>query len=68
MQQETKQPEDAPDGGTSLERLEESAHVLRAQQGETQAFAWLIARHERPLLYYLRRFIPEPESALDVHQ
>jgi RNA polymerase sigma factor (sigma-70 family) len=68
MQRQIKQPEEPAQEATSLERLEESAQVLRAQQGDAQAFAWLIARHERPLLYYLRRFISEPEAALDVHQ
>jgi RNA polymerase sigma-70 factor (ECF subfamily) len=54
--------------GDPLERVAEAAHVLRAQQGDTESFTWLMVRHERPLLYYLRRFIAQPEAALDVHQ
>jgi RNA polymerase sigma-70 factor, ECF subfamily len=55
-------------GSDSSDRLEESIHVLRARQGEAEAFNWLMARHERPLLYYIRRLIPRPDDALDVHQ
>jgi RNA polymerase sigma-70 factor, ECF subfamily len=52
----------------SVDRLEESFQVLRAKAGDTLAFTWLMTRHERPLLYYLRRFVGRPEDALDVHQ
>jgi RNA polymerase sigma-70 factor (ECF subfamily) len=52
----------------SLERVEEAIWVLRARAGDSEAFAWLMAGHERPLLYYLRRFIAQPEAALDAHQ
>jgi len=52
----------------ALDRLEESVQVLRAKAGDAQAFTWLMTRHERTLLYYLRRFIAQPETALDVHQ
>jgi RNA polymerase sigma-70 factor (ECF subfamily) len=52
----------------SLDRLEESIQVLRAKEGDAGAFTWLMARHERPVLYYIRRLIAQPEDALDVHQ
>ena len=51
-----------------LDRLEETLWVIQARDGSTEAFEQLIARHERPLLYYLRRLIQPPEAALDAHQ
>ncbi len=52
----------------SPERIEEALWVLRAREGDPQAFARLMSRHERPLLYYLRRLISQPDAALDAHQ
>jgi RNA polymerase sigma-70 factor (ECF subfamily) len=50
--------------------MEESERVLviRAQQGRSDAFARLMARHERPLLYYLRRHVGDLERARDISQ
>ncbi len=51
-----------------LDRLQETLWVAQAREGDANAFACLVARHERPLYYYLRRFIPQPEAALDAYQ
>src|SRR6185503_753910 len=51
-----------------LDRLEEALWVAQAQAGDTDAFLQLIKRYERPLLYYLRRLVPNGDSALDLHQ
>ena len=51
-----------------LARLEEAIWVSEAQAGDADAFVRLLNRHERPLLYYLRRFVPNADDALDVHQ
>lgn len=52
----------------AFQRLEERVWVLQAQAGDQEAFVRLMERHERPVLYYLRRFIARPEVALDAHQ
>ena len=52
----------------ALDRCEETLWVIRAREGNAEAFDRLMARHERPLLYYLRRFIGQTEAALDAHQ
>jgi RNA polymerase sigma-70 factor, ECF subfamily len=51
-----------------LERLEELVWVAEAREGSAEAFARLLERYERRLLYYLRRLIPQGDAALDVHQ
>src|SRR5882672_10349933 len=51
-----------------LARLEEALWVSEAQSGDTEAFVHLLNRHERPLLYYLRRLVPNADDALDLHQ
>jgi len=51
-----------------LDRLEETLWVIQARAGQAEAFGRLVALHERPLFYYLRRFIRQPEAALDAHQ
>ncbi len=60
-------------GGTGspeqkLARLEEALWVSEAQAGDVDAFVRLLNRHQKPLLYYLRRLIPNSEDALDLHQ
>ena len=52
----------------SPERIEEALWVLRAREGDSEAFGRLMSRHERSVLYYLRRFISQPDAALDAHQ
>ena len=42
--------------------------VIRAQQRRTDAFERLMALHERPLLYYIRRQLGDADRALDVSQ
>jgi RNA polymerase sigma-70 factor, ECF subfamily len=51
-----------------LLRLEEAVWVAQAQSGDAGAFVLLMKRHERPLLYYLRRLVPKGDGALDIHQ
>jgi RNA polymerase sigma-70 factor (ECF subfamily) len=51
-----------------LARLEEAIWVSEAQAGDADAFVRLLHRHERPLLYYLRRLVPNADDALDLHQ
>ena len=52
----------------ALERLEETLWVIQARSGDAGAFAHLLALHERALFYYLRRFIRQPDAALDAYQ
>lgn len=51
-----------------LARLEEALWVTEAQAGDADAFVRLVTRHEKPLLYYLRRLIPNADDARDLHQ
>lgn len=51
-----------------LERTRELLHVIMAQQGEPDAFRWLVDRYERRLLYFIRRTVDDPDRALDVLQ
>jgi len=51
-----------------LARLEEALWVTEAQAGDADAFVRLLHRHEKPLLYYLRRLVPSAHDALDLHQ
>ena len=51
-----------------LNRIEEQLWVLRAQQGDAQAFQCLVARYERQLLYYLTQFTNDPWQSADVLQ
>jgi RNA polymerase sigma-70 factor (ECF subfamily) len=51
-----------------LARLEEALWVTEAQAGDADAFVRLLNRHEKPLLYYLRRLVPNSDDALDLHQ
>src|SRR5262245_23181052 len=51
-----------------LDRLEEVLWVTEAQAGKTDSFVRLMSRYEKPILYYLRRLVPEGEFALDLHQ
>src|SRR6266481_3442256 len=51
-----------------LARLEETLWVTQAQAGDSDAFVRLLNRHEKPLLYYLRRLVPNSDDALDLHQ
>ncbi|MGE3316841.1 MAG: sigma-70 family RNA polymerase sigma factor, partial [Planctomycetaceae bacterium] len=51
-----------------LQRASEMLHVLRAQRGESEAFRALVDSYERRLLYFVRRFVDDPDRALDVLQ
>jgi len=42
--------------------------VMRCQQHDAQAAGELVARFERPLLYYLRRLVSSEADALDLYQ
>ena len=61
-----KDATDSPE--RKLARLEEALWVMEAQAGSADAFARLVMRYEKPLLYYLRRFAPSGDAALDLHQ
>jgi RNA polymerase sigma-70 factor (ECF subfamily) len=52
----------------TLARLEEALWVTQAQAGDPDAFVRLLNRYEKPLLYYLRRLVPNTDDALDLHQ
>jgi RNA polymerase sigma-70 factor (ECF subfamily) len=51
-----------------LRQWEEAAFVLRAQEGDGEAFRTLIESYDRRLLYYIRRVLGEGEEAFDVLQ
>jgi RNA polymerase sigma-70 factor, ECF subfamily len=51
-----------------LERTRELLHVIMAQQGEPEAFRWLVDRYEQRLLYFIRRSVADTDRALDVLQ
>jgi RNA polymerase sigma-70 factor, ECF subfamily len=51
-----------------VDRLRERFLVRQFQRGNTDAFLALVRRHERRLLFLLRRFERDPEHALDVLQ
>jgi RNA polymerase sigma-70 factor, ECF subfamily len=61
-------PGDTASPEQKLARLEEALWVTEAQAGDTDAFVRLLNRHEKPLLYYLRRLVPNADDALDLHQ
>jgi RNA polymerase sigma-70 factor, ECF subfamily len=46
----------------------DEALMAAYQQGDLRAFATLVARHERPLWNYLRRFVKEATTAEDLLQ
>lgn len=52
----------------SQREIEEQLLVRLAQQGDDEAFAQLINRYDRRLLYYVRRLLAETDSAFDVMQ
>jgi RNA polymerase sigma-70 factor (ECF subfamily) len=47
---------------------QEKAWVLRAQQGDAAAFRSLVDAYDRRLLYFVLRFLPDADRALDVMQ
>jgi RNA polymerase sigma-70 factor, ECF subfamily len=49
-------------------RSNEELMFAYQQHGDLAAFAELVARHERPLWNYLRRFVRDPEAAEDLLQ
>ncbi|MDB6131629.1 MAG: rpoE 12 [Verrucomicrobiales bacterium] len=55
-------------GEEKLARMEEVVWVTQAKLNDSDAFGRLMARYERPLFYFLRKLVPEGESALDLHQ
>jgi RNA polymerase sigma factor (sigma-70 family) len=63
-------PETKPQAGSvaGVGRIEEEIWVLQAQRGDEEAFAQLMDRYDRKLVYYLMRFTARPELALDVAQ
>src|SRR5262245_41502859 len=51
-----------------VSRDEERAWVVRAARGDATAFRWLVDRYDRRLLYFVLRFLPDADRALDVLQ
>src|SRR5436305_5538759 len=51
-----------------VSREQEYALVVRAQRGDTGAFRALVDQYDRRLLYFVLRFLPDAERALDVLQ
>lgn len=49
-------------------QAQERAWVLRAQQGDADAFRHLVDAYDRRLLYFVLRFLPDADRALDVMQ
>lgn len=68
MNVETEQAVMARPDAETLDRIQERLWVLRAKTGDAEAFGQLLARHEQPLIYFLRRLIPRAEDVLDAHQ
>src|SRR6476620_292820 len=62
--QECRKVEPAKD----LERLETEVCVLRAQDGDADAFRRLVLLYEGRLLYFIRRMVQDADRALDVLQ
>ena len=54
--------------GDEIEQLEECLEVLRARQGDADAFGRLVGRYERRVLYFILRFTDDADQALDVLQ
>ncbi len=50
------------------DRLYQELLVVRCQLGEREALEELVGRWERPLLFYLRRFVPDGQDPLQVLQ
>lgn len=48
--------------------MQEQLWVLKAQQGDHEAFQSLVSEYDRRLFYFLMRFTNRPEEALDVLQ
>src|SRR5262249_40247517 len=46
----------------------ERSWVLRAQRGDADAFRCLVDAYDRRLLYFVLRFLPDADRALDVMQ
>lgn len=56
------------DSAEQLGKHQEHLRVLRAQQRDPEAFRRLVDAYEGRLLYFIRRFVNDPEDALDVLQ
>ena len=52
----------------SIRETQEALCVVRAQQGDRDAFANLVDTYDRRLLYFIRRLIGETDEASDVVQ
>lgn len=49
-------------------REQEQAWVVRARRGDADAFRLLVDQYDRRLLYFVLRFLPDADRALDVLQ
>ena len=52
----------------STRQVEEQVLVRRAQQGDAQIFSLLVRKYQRRLKHFLRRFIHDEQTTLDVVQ
>jgi RNA polymerase sigma-70 factor (ECF subfamily) len=53
---------------SAISQSQEQGWILRARQGDTEAFRSLVDACERRLLYFILRFLPDAHQALDVLQ
>lgn len=63
-----REPTRVSDSDQNLERAQEQLWILRARQGDHQAFHELVGKYDRRLLYFMRRFERDPERASDLVQ
>ncbi|WLD13035.1 RNA polymerase sigma factor [Planctellipticum variicoloris] len=56
------------DSDEKLNRAQEYLWVLRARQGDRQAFQLLVEKYDRRLLYFVRRFERDSDRASDLVQ
>ncbi len=55
-------------GAEQSSHTEETAWVRRAREGDADAFRRLVDAYDRRLLYFVLRFLPDADQALDVLQ
>jgi RNA polymerase sigma-70 factor (ECF subfamily) len=54
--------------GDAISHLAERLEVLRAQQGDAEAFRRLVECYERRMLYYILRLVDDGDQTLDILQ
>lgn len=66
--EESTEPAVGADLSPRADRIQEELWLLKAQQGDHEAFQSLVSAYDRRLFYFLMRFTDRPEEALDVLQ